>query len=140
MGDKLMLSGKLSRGGQDASGIRCVVLYTRRKHGCEFRRCGGSRRRHSNLWPVYIKLYRAAPDETDKHFVGWLNGFHSGLNVAALGKGESTRNLGTANSTEQLLHSHCDAHPLQDVGQAAMMIYRSLPANTSAPKQGKISN
>ncbi|UGA43108.1 hypothetical protein HU230_0033315 [Bradyrhizobium quebecense] len=77
----------------------------------------------------YSTLYKANSEETEKHFIGWLDGFLSGLNVYALRKGERSKNLGSLQARKSLLHNYCDEHPLQDVGKAAMAIYDSLPAN-----------
>ena len=81
----------------------------------------------------YMNVYKRNPEETEKHFIGWMDGFFSGLNLAALMMGERSRNIGDKESNKQLLHAYCDKHPLQDVGQAAMAIYRSLPINSSIP-------
>lgn len=61
----------------------------------------------------YSSLYKADPTGADNTFVGWVTGFLSGLNLAALSRGEQSRNLGDLKSTTRLLHSYCDTHPLQ---------------------------
>lgn len=80
----------------------------------------------------YMSLYKKNPDETDAVFLSWVDGFYSGMNIAALAATKPSRNLGQPGSRKGLLHTYCDQHPLQDVGQAVTTIYRSFPFNPSA--------
>lgn len=77
----------------------------------------------------YMSTYKKSPSEADAVFLSWVDGFYSGMNIGALENSKPIRNLGQSDERNRLLHAYCDQHPLQDVGQAAVAIYRSFPLN-----------
>lgn len=81
----------------------------------------------------YATAYRSAPSATDDLFISWVNGFISGMNTSAIFNDLPAKKIGTYESHKQFLHIYCDAHPLNDVGKAAVELYKSLP--TTNPKK-----
>jgi hypothetical protein len=78
----------------------------------------------------YTKTYKTSPEATDRIVLGWINGFLSGLNTAALMRKEPPRKLGTYEEHQEYLHKYCDAHPLKEVGAAGVALFLSLPVQT----------
>lgn len=131
---RLMLTGKLRKGGEMQPvriAIFCAALAIPASKAAQNIAAVGV---GTATCGEYSDVYKKDPEGVDARFVGWLDGFLSGMNIAAIMKGEQTRNLGERDSRERLLHSYCDSHPLQDVGQAAVNIYRSLPLNPARAK------
>jgi hypothetical protein len=75
----------------------------------------------------YAEAYKKSPPNTEIAFMSWVGGFLSGMNMSAYLKGQPLKNLGTPEEEKQHLHSYCDAHPLNDLVQATLDVYQSLP-------------
>ena len=75
------------------------------------------------------QYYKLAPQETDRLFYTWAQGFMSGMNFQARTRGEAWRNIGVSDSTSQMfkLRSYCSDNPLKRYLNAVWTFYLSLP-------------
>ena len=63
---------------------------------------------------VFAKQYQAAPDEFERYYFTWAQGFMSGLNALSLTEYGTSRDLGAIPTDEQelRLRSYCNGHPV----------------------------
>lgn len=81
----------------------------------------------------FARLYTEAPAETDRHFLGWMIGFLSGLNYAATTRGETARIIGSEEKVSELLRTTCATHRARNITEAAWLVYASLPKDFHGP-------
>ena len=78
------------------------------------------------------ELYRANPSEAEGMFMGWAQGFMSGLNTSLLFMKQETADLQSSafGPSGQFSHvmRYCDGRPLATVVQAVLDLYRTLRA------------
>lgn len=82
--------------------------------------------------------FKENPQMRALEYIGWAQGFMSGLNTQMMQTDGRSRNL-SANSGYQgaaaFLQDYCDAHPLRAFEEGVTIYYNSLPFNTPVQRK-----
>jgi len=78
--------------------------------------------------------YRQYPTHIGTAMMTWAQGFMSGANIASLQNGQY-RDLQamTVEAQEQSLRNYCDQHPMAELAEAVIVLYKKLPMKKYTP-------
>jgi hypothetical protein len=74
------------------------------------------------------RLYQLSPENTELVFFSWGQGYMSGLNISATGRGFTARDLaGDIGQQKQEIRRYCANNPLKNYMDAVFDFYAQLP-------------
>jgi hypothetical protein len=78
---------------------------------------------------LFTQSYATNPDDTERLYFLWAQGFLTGLNIARAGKLYANLNAKTTSDQKGAIRAYCDAHPFKNYLDAVIALYFSLPGN-----------